>query len=273
MMITRISKQNEEYFIPLLHEQAGNESPDILRIGVTDDENKAAGALSAIVGQKDILLLSVYVDPGSRRQGYGRALVDSLAALADASDCDVISVYAKGGDETEGFLSALGFELFETVGTCSVRMCDILKPEKLKKQLLRSVSSDIRAISSLDIKELRRFRSFLSENRIYAGALYDRDCSTVHISGDSILSATLVKSFPGGMDVTCTAAPGENVKEAFTHIAALVQYRLRDPDYDLTSEIRLVSSDRVFTDVFTAVEINTGHIAGRDKMIHGIRML
>lgn len=273
MIITRINKQNEEYFIPMLHEQARNDRPDFLRIGVTDDDQRPAGALSAIVGSREVLMMSVYVDPDFRKQGYGRALVDSLINLADTSGCETVSVYAKNSDGTEDFLRALGFELFEAVGTCNIRICDLLKSEKLEKYLLGRIPGNIRNISSLDIEEIRHFRSFLSENRIYAGTDYDTDCSTVYLKDDKITSAALTVEFPGGLEVTCAAERGVNEKEAFAHLAALVQCKLREQDYDLASELRLVSADWAFEEVFGSLEIDTGYIPDRGAMIHGIRML
>lgn len=272
MNITRIDKTNEEFFLPLLHDQAKGGRPDLIRIGVTDDD-QAVGALSAVIGQKDIVIQSVYVDPAFRRQGYGRTLVESLAALAGVSEVESITVYAKNDEETESFLRELGFELFEAVGTIRTRVCELMHSEKLRKQLLGRVSGDIRPLSSLSTDEKRRLRTYLSENRIYLSDLCDPEYSTVYKKKEKISSAVLAIPFPGGMEVTCTSDNDVDLREAFDHIAALIQSLIRDLEYDFTSEIRFISDDGVFADLFATLERNTGKIKSSNDVIHGVMLL
>jgi len=56
----------------------------------------------------EMMLYEIAVDEGSRLRGYGRALVDALAARARERGCDALFVFADGDDDdAQAFYAAL----------------------------------------------------------------------------------------------------------------------------------------------------------------------
>lgn len=273
MIITRINKENEIYFLPMLHEQAQIDRPDVLRIGVTDDDKKPVGAVAAFIDHKEIGILSLYVFPDRRQQGFGGSLIDSLVYIAGLSGYESLSVYAENSDENEAILGSLGFELFESPGAYHGKLGEILRSEKLKKYLLEKKSKGIRTIASLDIPEKKMLGRFLMENRILSGAAYDMEYSTVCLNEKTVTSVMLSHILPDGMELTCMAEDGTDLREAFKHFSGLVQRMTEDKDFDGSAELRFMPVDKVFSEILASLEKNTGRIRKDRSQIHGVRML
>ncbi len=273
MRVTRITSQNEEYFLPLLHEQARKERPGLLRLGVTDDGKKPAGALSAFAGSKDIELSYVYILHEFRRQGYGRALVDLLVKLARISGYEILSAYAENSYENQAFLRDTGFELFEGAEVYQARLGELIRSEKLKKYLFDKNHKGIRHISSLDTSEMKILGRFLADNKILKNIAYDKDFSTVCISDGRVTSVMIAHRLPEGMEMTCIADEDTDKTDAFRHFMTLLQSMCQDLSFDDATELIFMSDDDIFLDIFASLEKNTERLKSRRDILHGIRLL
>jgi GNAT superfamily N-acetyltransferase len=185
MQLTRITKDNERYFLPLFPSAAAKASGDLIRIGLVSDEGAVAGALSARIYTGFIDILSLYIVPAFRREGCGRKLMDFMAELAKNNGYDALTWEYPKEKLSDDFSRAMGFELFEGRTRYSFTLGEFLRSPLYKKLVKEKKDLHVPTVSSLSHEEKKILLHHTGT------MLYDPDWSTAYIANGKCMSCLL----------------------------------------------------------------------------------
>ncbi|MCR5748281.1 MAG: GNAT family N-acetyltransferase [Lachnospiraceae bacterium] len=109
MQLTRIEKENEEFFFPLCPEELlSNEY--LLKLGVLDDDDEPACVCVAGACENMAGILWFFTDPKKREKGIGSFMMDGFSDFAKEAGLDGIMVNFSTKDENlDDFLTEAGF--------------------------------------------------------------------------------------------------------------------------------------------------------------------
>ncbi len=109
MQLTRIEKENEEYFMHLCPEDLLTDDR-LLKLGVIDDEEEPVSVCVTGVSKNLANIMWLYTDPEKRERGAGTFLLDELLRLGEESGLEGIIVsYSSQDEDMDDFLSERGF--------------------------------------------------------------------------------------------------------------------------------------------------------------------
>lgn len=139
MTITRIDKTNRAFFDALLFEAAERTGPHILRLGVIDD-GVACGAAAFALNGVTAELISIFVVPGSRRRGAGRALLEAFFSLVWGTGLSSLSVtyLPEPQDGLSDFFAEMGFALFAGSPAYTVSYAEAKRSDRLQTYLAKA---------------------------------------------------------------------------------------------------------------------------------------
>lgn len=274
MQITRITEVNEEFFQPFLPDAADYERPELLRLGAVTDDNEVAGALAAVIDFEVIEIMSIYVLPEYRRQGYGRELVNTVISLAEQAEGSYSAISASFAEDltVRAFWAALGFDIFGDMSMYQIRFGEIMRSEKCRKILLKGDTKGVRQISSLDDTEKRILDNYLTERSMPVTGYYDPDWSTVVFTEGEISSAMLIKPSMGRINVLWFGMDSKDIKEPLKHMATYIRKIEADPSYDGTTPIVFPADNDSLLDVVETFTGSKSHITMTESYSQAIKL-
>ena len=194
--VTFVNKTNADLFLRPVSEHALAESDAF--IGIYDIETDVACGVAAVsvIAEEDLSLNFIFVEPGWRRQGAGKALLAALIEYAKKADFSQIScAFAVGSDETDrlsGFLLASGFEKEGEDPVYSIKASDVW----IGKQGIKAgdPAFDVIPLSKAGGKTWKGFEHFCAENRDFTNLIisdlenrlyYDENISSMAVNPDT----------------------------------------------------------------------------------------
>lgn len=187
MQVTRITNKNEKPFLPLFPGSALKASEDLVRLGILDDEGAVAGGLSARIYDRFIDILSLYIVPSFRRQGYGKKLLDTLADTAKAHGYEALTAEFTENTAALDFSGAMGFENFESKDFYFFTLKEFLRSPLYKKLVKGKKDNGISYVSALSLSERKIFERHIGTRH------YDPEWSTVCFEDGEYRSALLTE--------------------------------------------------------------------------------
>lgn len=170
-------------------------------------DNVAVGAIAGVVGEGGVFEIhSLFVEPGYRRQGIGRALVEAVSALTDSMDLGLKAEYTLETDEQKTlapFFEALAFveDPVEYPMYCLGRLENLAINVSASRDMYNGIKSFFDLSESvLQAASIRSLRAgwplpqggLVSENT-------DRDLSSCKVTGDKIRAYVVVEDMEGDM--------------------------------------------------------------------------
>lgn len=188
MTITRITQKNIDGFLPFLTEAPGIQDPAVIRLGVTDDNGKASGAVCARLADGQADIISLYVLPSARRQGLARSLMEAVEDIASDTDFETITAEFPEDDAVSGFFRSSGYELFKGNGLYRFSLGELLRSPLYTRYIKGKKPRFIANVSDLDSRALKATDSYTGIRS------YDPKWSTVEILGGKCFSCMLADS-------------------------------------------------------------------------------
>ena len=188
MTITRITKNNIDCFRPFLTEEPGIQDPTVIRLGVTDDNGKASGAVCARLANGRADIISLYVLPSSRRQGVAWFLMEAVEEIASDTGFEILTAEFPESDDTCGFFSASGYDLFKGNGLYCFSIGELLRSPLYRRYITGKTPRFISNVSDLDARGLKAVDSYTGIRA------YDPKWSTAEILDGRCFSCMLSDS-------------------------------------------------------------------------------
>ncbi len=267
MKITKITKDNEMSFISFFPGSAAKASPKVIRIGVTDDSGSAAGAVSAGIGSPHADLISLYVLPRFRRQGYGSALMDQLLSiLKDIGSADLSGEYLDD-DELNGFFSAKGFDLFPGYPQFYTTVGDVLRSPLLKRLNKIKGTGDIKTVSSLSVMEKKIFDGSVANKD------YDPDFSTALIKNGRYYSCLLANRSEDGINVIWNDSVAKSPDEFRRHTHDFTKKVISEYSDRPDTPIHMTFERQVVIDFIEKTLGGKGHLRSEGRYVNVVKLL
>ncbi len=195
MKITRIGKNNQQYFEKMLK---GLPLGSGTALGIIED-GMAVGCALVNSNPVSIEVSYIFIDPGYRRKGLGKAFVEEMRSLALSSKKEALISYTASDKETLAFLEACGFKCEQDTVLYSFKAKDFFESPRMLWILKRGVKRKSIHLNALDsqlknrlIKHCRRY-SF--DEILLDKIMYDEDISYVCIENNDISAVILAKRY------------------------------------------------------------------------------
>ena len=153
MELTKITHENEKAFLSMLPGSAAKPSENVIRLGILDDRCAAAGALSAKRYDGFIDVMSLYIVPDHRRQGYGRELINRLFEAASSLKLGAVTGEFLEDEASKGFAEAMGCDLFQGKRQYSFSMGNFLRSPLYKRLLKGKDDHQAPFVSTLSLND------------------------------------------------------------------------------------------------------------------------
>ncbi|MCR4654904.1 MAG: GNAT family N-acetyltransferase [Lachnospiraceae bacterium] len=275
MQLTRITKENERNFLPLFPVSALIASDKLIRLGILNDEGEIAGALSAWIYDGFIDILSLYILPSFRRQGYARALVDTLADIAKRNGYEALTGEFLRDTTSAVFSGACGFELFEDRTQYYFTLGEYLRSPLYKRLVSRKKCRPVPRVSSLSHED----RQVL--NRQFDIKYYDPAWSTACIENGVYKSCLLAEHDPykvngkeqGNVNILMLDSRSRSPVDFLYHIRALSDKAISEFGDDKDIVFRMIfKNEKIIMSMIRLMGRKTIlHSAGR--YVYGVRLL
>ncbi len=216
MKLTRIDKENGRSFMPYIITGSKNAEPDRIMIGATDDEDIAAGAISARIRDGIIDIASLYIVPAFRRQGYATALIGCLETMAKQAGDDMVVAEFIERDDAARFFDAMGYTLFHDKEQYYFYLGDLIRSKLYKKHIMNKKPEGLTIISNLPQIERNALEIELGFRD------YDPEWSTVRMEGKKYSSVLLATCDDMTVSILFLESKTEDPSSILKHFAALV---------------------------------------------------
>lgn len=267
MQLTRITKENEKSFIPFFKENAPNAFSDLIRIGVTDDGEQVAGAMSAKVANGIIDITSLYVASAFRRKGFGKALVDALEDIVKDLEYDTLGAFFLESQDADSFYKTMGFNLFAYREQYYFTLGELVRSRIYQRYIKdRSIKNVIR-ISSLQPDEKRGLDAEL------AYLDYDPEWSTACFDGDKCSSLLLAVRDKESVSIIWLESKSDDVKMLLKHLGALVKKAASEFADSVDVRFRLTFNDERLPGKVEALLGGNGHLHSEGRLINAVKLL
>ena len=273
MKITIINKENEDAFLSFMSNVIYKDNEDLLLIGALDDDDNVAGALAAQFSPVGADILSLYVLPEYRRQGYGTEMVNTIASLVSGSDQNRIFAHFPVDETAMDFYDSLGFELVEDMAIKYARLGEITASETFQKNVMSAKTDNAKLISELDPAEKNAFAEYLKKRGFWESGYYDPEYSSVCISGDKITSVMLSHAGEGVAAILWMDFSKSCQKELFKHMEMLLRRLEADERFDKSSRIYFAVQNEKFVDIVSKLTLDSGIVQKEDGYIFGAKVI
>ena len=267
MTITRITKENELRFNYLFPKESQGTEPNLIRIGVINDEGKGVGTLSARVDGNIVTIISVFVLADYRRQGYGRALFEWLQNTLLDQDIDFFETEFFSDTPSEAFAEAMGFDLFETRPLYSFSLGEVFRSPLYKKHIAGKPVKKIKAVSDLSIRERKIFEMQMGKRG------YDPDWTTAGITDGQCTSSLLVTRWGSQVSLVMINSTSPDVREVLYHIRAVIFKTMKEYPDRRDIEFRLTILDPKRVKNLAGLLGGQGHVHKAGYFRHAVKML
>jgi hypothetical protein len=227
MKITRITKDNEKMFLPLLPAKGGKAADDLIRLGVTGDKDKVAGAICAriVEGQADIT--SLYVLPESRGKGAGKLLLTSLEEILKGQGPDALSAEFFGDETSKGFYGAMGYSIFDVGWRYSFTLGELLRSPLYIRYIKDKPYKNVSFVSALDTKSLKTLE------RSIGAAEYDPEWSTAGFADGKYTNCMMAMKLDRTISISWLNTNGTDPLILLQHFRALAEKTLAEYQGDM----------------------------------------
>ncbi len=272
MDITRITGNNEACFAHVLNGTAVTATENMLRIGAVDDEGNGVAALSAYFDAQFIEVTSLYVQEKYRRQGYGRALMETLVSLAE-DDYTSVTVYVYDDEGAEEFLKGMGFELFDATELHYIRLGEVLRSAYCRRLLLDNDTEEIKNISDLDENEIKILLGFFKKNHIPLKGGFDPHWSTIRFDGTEVADIYLVEPMNGDVNMILQSFDKKNPQKITMHMTELIRKMEEEAEFGPLARFNFASDNTKFLEALGRSMGSTAYINSAGKYKKAIRLL
>lgn len=272
MKITLIDKENEKYFQPFMTDVTDSGTKDLLRIGALDDEGNIAGALAAQTDMSEVDIVSIYVDPGYRNQGYGRLMVETLLGLVPDAGTYRFLVHFNDEDGLRPFFGHMGFEIVKDMELKYVTFIDACMSPLCRKQVLGRKAESIHFISELDAFRKNMLSKYMLKKGYSLSTSYDPEFSSVGIGAGKITSIMLADTDGRDVSVLWMDFLPSCQKELFDHINLLLN-RMNMRHFEDDARIFFVTQNAKFTDILIKLSMGSGYARKEADHLYGVRIL
>ena len=273
MRLTIINEYNEKAFIPFMTDASDPGGAELIRIGAVDTEGYAAGALVARADDMIIDIISLYVDPKRRRQGFAKMMIDALAALTRPDENTFISVRFIEDDDLYAFFEAMGFELIYDMSLEYITLRYVRRSDIFKRSVLKAGSSDVLPIAQLDRINGNKLARYLKKMSLGQIGSFDPAASSVCINGEEIISILLADVIDNDTSILWMDFKAGHQKNLFKHLNRLVKYMESDPRFDEDSKICFAPENRKFSETLVRLSVGKDHIKKSADYIYGVMSL
>ena len=237
MKITRITTNNAACFSPLLFGEAQFDTPSRIRLGVADDNNRVAGAIAMETAGPYYEILSLYVLPEFRRQGYGTALVNAVKTLVKGTEKDAIVIFFGEDPVLSSFLTGENFDCDVRCGQFSFSKRIFSSSRFYQRFIANQNASDIKTVAELDNRERKAFYNILVQEGLRTEGWYDPEFSTVVLNGITVTGALFCVCKKNTVDVVYFYNASHKQSDAVKHIRKLID--ALDANYPKNQDFRI----------------------------------
>lgn len=241
MKITRVTKENELKFNYMFPREAQGPAPNLIRLGVINDEDKGVGTLSALVDGKEVVITSLFILSDYRRQGYGRALFEWLQDFLKDQGIEILNVEFLSNEPAEAFAEAMGFDLFELRPLYTFLLGEVFRSPLYKKHIDGKKVLRVKPVSELSLQE----RKIFEQNIIGRG--FDPGWSTAVIENGEYSSCLLTTHGKQDVSFVFINSKSGDPREILYHFRALVFKTMEEfPDRrDIEFRLTVVDDRRI----------------------------
>ena len=265
MQITRITKENEKFFGPFLTRGALYASPNLIRLGVIED-NRAAGALSAVMHDAHIDITSLYVLPEFRRQGFGSALVDALESASRYRGIETISAEFLEDDDSTAFFDHLGYDLFSRFEQYSFTLGELMRSQIGKRYIEGKDPKHVVNISDMPSSDRKILDQHIGTRD------YTPSWSTAYIRGSKYVSSLLASPSSDGVSIVWLNSLSDNPMIFLYHIRALVRKTSEVFPGNMGMEYRITLERDEIRQKITNLLGGTMHMRSMGRYINAVKV-
>ena len=195
MKITRIGNSNRQYFEEMLR---GLPLDSGTVLGIMED-GMAVGCALVNSSPMSIEVSYIFIYPGFRRRGLGKAFVEEMRSLAVEKKKEALISYTASDKETLAFLEACGFKCEQNTELYSFKAQDFFESPRMLWILKRGVKRKSLHVKDLDnqLKNrlVRHCRRYSFDDILLDKVMYDEDISYVCVENNDISAVILAKRY------------------------------------------------------------------------------
>lgn len=220
LMKGKITTENLKWFEPLLTKEAvrliKQEAP-VYAIGVAEDRTETAcGAIAGYVQGGVFQVISLFVSPGYRLQGYGNMLLGDLVEICRENGMGINVSFSGSDGETEALQSFLEYWFFHREEISEGQIYEIALKEALHSEHYRRMETpNVRRLSDCSEYQIRRLsgRAYeeempVPENGFFSPDL-EKNISVVYLQDQEPTAYLLFDHSLGGRLTLCALASFE----------------------------------------------------------------
>ncbi len=225
----KITTENLKWFEPLLTEQAVRlikEGAPVYAVGAAEDRtDTACGAIAGYVQGGVFFVISLFVSPEYRRQGYGNLLIGDLVEICRENGMGISVSYGESGGETEALREFLEYWRFRREEISEGQIYEIALKEALQSAYYRRVETPhvcrLADCSEHQIRKLSR-RAYeeempVPENGFFAPDL-EKNISVVYLRDQEPSAYLLFDRSLGGRLTLCALCSFEKTPVAMAEM-------------------------------------------------------
>ena len=273
MKITIINKENEEFFLSFMDNIMYKDNENILRLGALEDDNEVAGAMVVQTSETGADILSLFVRPEYRRNGYGRELVNTLFSLARGTDQNRIQVHFPMDETAMAFFYDMGFELVSDMSLKYVRLGSALNSPVCQKNVLKAKSDNVKLISELDSAEKNAFANYMKSKGFWETGYYTPEFSSVCLSKDTVTSIMLTQAGDGNASILWLDFNPSCQKELLSHLGVLLRHMQSDERFGDNSKIYFAVENEKFVDILSKLSLDLGMVKKESEYVLGAKVI
>ena len=257
MKITKITEKNKKEFEGFFPGPSLRSSLPLIRIGVTDDDGAAAGALCATVFEFCTEIVSVFVIPERRRQGYGSAMLDTLRELLSGSGSDTLTATFLEDDASTAFFSSLGFDLFPSRMQYSFSLGQLLRSPLFKRYISGGKIKPSPVISDIEASYHKQIDTRVQNH------YYDPEWSTAHFESGRLKSMLLATCSNESISIVWMESESDNPRDLMQDMSGLLKITLERFGLNRNVTFRMIFSDEKLANNMAAL-LGGAHHLNRD---------
>ena len=265
MQITKITTVNKKAFESFLPKNDSLIIQPQIRIGVTDGKGNAVGALCAVTDQFYTEIVSIYVLPDKRRQGYGRAMFNTLTRLIKDSRSETLTAEFLDDGSNSYFFRTMGFEMFESKIQYSFSLKEFLRSPLYKRFIKGKNIKEATLISDLDLIGSKKV-SLETGN-----PSYDPEWSTVYSKNGKYLSFLLASRYDKDICIVWMENLEQNNVNLMYNISGLFHQTVRTFGEDADITYRMTFNDDKLVANMTALIGGKYHLHKDGRLLTAVR--
>ena len=265
MDITRITKDNERSFLPFCARSAAKGAPDLIRIGAIEGD-MARGALSARIEDGIADITSLYILPGDRRRGYGKALAGKLEEFMEGSDVDAICAAFPESDDLNHFFDSLGYVLFPGMDVFYFTLGELLMSRIWEKHIKGRKTAGLKKVSEISARE----RNALDTGMGFYD--YDPEWSTVCLEDRKCTSSLLAVNTADNVSIAWINSDKDDPSILLQHLRALTDKTMEEYPGRRDIRFRMVFDEADLSGKLEQLLGGRGHLKSEGRMINAVKL-